>query len=68
MPYRSNDDLPPSVRDHLPDHACDIYCAAFNRAFVSHIDDSAREHIAASIAWSAAKWWYKKVGDMGSGV
>ncbi|MGD0433406.1 MAG: ChaB family protein, partial [Acetobacteraceae bacterium] len=30
MPYRMNEDLPPSVRDHLPPHAQDIYREAFN--------------------------------------
>ena len=32
MPYANNDDLPPSVRDHLPFHAQDIFRAAFNNA------------------------------------
>ena len=33
MPYASNEDLPPSVRNHLPDHAQDIYREAFNSAW-----------------------------------
>ena len=32
MPYRANGDLPPAVRNHLPDHAQDIYREAFNHA------------------------------------
>ena len=33
MPYRENADLPPSVRDHLPRHAQDIFREAFNAAY-----------------------------------
>jgi len=33
MPYASNEDLPPSVRAHLPPHAQDIFRAAFNSAY-----------------------------------
>jgi cation transport regulator len=36
MPYRMNDDLPASVRRHLPPHAQDIYREAFNHAFAAH--------------------------------
>jgi cation transport regulator len=32
VPYRVNADLPPSVRDHLPEHAQDIFREAFNAA------------------------------------
>ena len=35
MPYRVNGDLPPSVRNHLPDHARDLYREAFNHAFAA---------------------------------
>lgn len=65
MPYASNDDLPPSVRNHLPPHAQDIYRAAFNNAWAQY---SAREpwrheEIAHRIAWAAVKRHYHKVGD-----
>ena len=60
MPYRSNEDLPAPVREHLPDHACDIYRAAFNNAFASHFNDPTREEIAARIAWAAVKRRYGK--------
>ena len=43
MPYANNDDLPPSVRDHLPFHAQDIFRAAFNNAYEAHFDDPHRE-------------------------
>ena len=32
MPYASNDELPPSVANHLPDHAQDIFREGFNHA------------------------------------
>ena len=63
MPYRSNHDLPPGVRLHLPPHAQDIYRAAFNHAFASHSDDERREEISHRIAWAAVKRSYTKVGD-----
>jgi cation transport regulator len=47
----------------LPEHAQDIYRAAFNHAFESHRGDSRQEEIVHRIAWSAVKRQYKKVGD-----
>lgn len=63
MPYRSNADLPPSVRDHLPAHACDIYRAAFNAAFAAHRNDPRQEEAAHRIAWAAVKHRYVKDGN-----
>lgn len=63
MPYRSNADLPPGVRGHLPPHAQDIYRAAFNHAYAAHADDPAQEVIAHRIAWAAVKRSYVKRGD-----
>ena len=63
MPYGSNADLPAPVRSHLPEHAQDIYRAAFNHAFESHRGDSRQEEIAHRIAWSAVKRLYKKAGS-----
>ena len=62
MPYAANDDLPPSVRSHLPLHAQDIFRAAFNNAFEAHSDDREREEIAFRIAWAAVKRKYRKMG------
>jgi len=63
MPYRSNAELPPSVRNHLPPHAQDIYREAFNHAYAAHWNDPRREEAAHRIAWGAVKRSYVKVGD-----
>jgi cation transport regulator len=61
MPYPSNEDLPPSVRNHLPPHSQDIYREAFNHAFPHYPGDEATPH---RIAWAAVKHGYQKSGDM----
>jgi cation transport regulator len=63
MPYRTNADLPPPVRNHLPPHAQDIYREAFNHAFASHAGDRRQEEIAHRTAWSAVKRSFVKLGD-----
>ena len=63
MPYASNADLPASVRHHLPEHAQDIYRAAFNHAFDAHAGDPRQDEIAHRIAWAAVKRSYVKAGD-----
>lgn len=63
MPYTAIDDLPDSVRDHLPTHAQEIYLAAFNNAWRQHASDPDREAIVHRIAWSAVKRSYRKSGD-----
>jgi cation transport regulator len=62
MPYAANEDLPPSVRDHLPEHAKDIFRAAFNSAYEEHSGDPRKEEIAFRVAWAAVKKRYHKVG------
>lgn len=64
MPYRSNSDLPPSVRNHLPGHAQDIYREAFNHAYAAHEGESDQEERAHRIAWGAVKRSYVKQGDV----
>jgi cation transport regulator len=59
MPYAANADLPAPVRSLLPDHARDIFRAAFNHAFESHRNDPRHKEI----AWSAVKRLYKKAGS-----
>lgn len=56
MPYKSRDELPESVRKHLPPHAQDIYKDAFNSAWERYHDES-RAH---RIAWAAVKRKYHK--------
>lgn len=48
MPYGHDFELPSSVRNHLPEHAQDIYREAFNHAFEAHRAIRARRklHIA----------------------
>lgn len=62
MPYARNEDLPPSVRNHLPNHAQDIFRSAFDAAFAEHSGDPRQEEAAFRIAWAAVKKHYKKVG------
>ncbi|MBV8571169.1 MAG: ChaB family protein [Acidobacteriaceae bacterium] len=61
MPYFSNDDLPPAVRDHLPFHAQEMYRQAFNHAWEEYARDSRREEIAHRVAWGAVKRKYVKI-------
>lgn len=63
MPYTSNAELPPSVRDHLPEHAQHIYRSAFNHAYAAHAGDPRQEEAAHRIAWAAVKRSYVKIGD-----
>jgi cation transport regulator len=60
MPYASNDDLPASVRNHLPQHAQDIFRKAFNNAWRTY---GAREEIAHRVAWAAVKKRYRKIDE-----
>ena len=63
MPYSVNEDLPIPIQRHLPDHAQDIYRAAFNHAYAAHLNDPPREEAAHRIAWAAVKRSYVKVGE-----
>ncbi|HEX6959255.1 MAG TPA: ChaB family protein [Ferrovibrio sp.] len=64
MPYRSNSDLPDAIRNHLPQHAQDIFRAAFNHAWTDHAGDPRQEEAAHRIAWAAVKRRYVKHGDV----
>ena len=64
MPYRTSSNLPPSVRNHLPGHAQDIYREAFNHAFAAHVGEKDQEERAHKIAWGAVKRNYVKQGDV----
>jgi cation transport regulator len=56
MPYATNADLPPPLRRILPEHAQDIYRAAFNSAW----DEYGGEETAHRVAWAAVKRKYRK--------
>ena len=64
MPYEKLIDLPDNVRDNLPNHAQEIYQAAFNSADEQY-DEEERAH---RVAWSAVKQKYKKDEKSGEWV
>jgi cation transport regulator len=59
MPYEQIDDLPPSVKDHLPKHAQEIFRAAFNSA----LEEYGEQERAFRVAWGAVKRDYEKGDD-----
>jgi cation transport regulator len=69
MPYRTNQELPDSVKDNLPSHAQDIYREAFDGAWNEYWDpdkrrgNESREEVAHKVAWAAVKQKYEKVGN-----
>lgn len=68
MPYRTNTELPESVKGHLPPHAQDIYRSAFNHAWHECRSSACRqamqrEETARKVAWAAVKRRYERVGD-----
>jgi cation transport regulator len=68
MPYRSNGELPDSVKESLPSHAQDIYREAFNSAWDEYKTPeerrggASREEVAHKVAWAAVKQSYEKEG------
>lgn len=56
MPYATNADLPLPLRRALPEHAQDIYRAAFNSAWEQY----GGEEMAHRVAWAAVKRKYRK--------
>lgn len=66
MPYDSNDKLPESVKDNLPQHAQTIYRKAFNDAWDEYKSsedrrgNASREETAHRVAWAAVKQKYEK--------
>ena len=63
MPYARNEDLRLSLRQHLPEHAQDIYRAAFNNAWDEYAARPDREALAHRVAWAAVKKHYRKLGE-----
>jgi len=66
MPYKSIGDLPESIRNHLPEHAQEIYREAFNHAWEEYADPekrrggAPREEVTHKVAWAAVKKQYEK--------
>lgn len=69
MPYKTNADLPDSVKNHLPLHAQSIYKEAFNAAWKEYKSPENRrgkdsqEEVAHKVAWAAVKKKYHKVKE-----
>lgn len=62
MPYNTLKELPTGVRDNLPNHAQEIYQAAYNNAWDEYDHDEARAH---RVAWGAVEQKYEKDEDTG---
>jgi cation transport regulator len=66
MPYQRLSDLPDAVRHNLPEHAQEIYRAAFNSAWEQYDQPDerrggrSREETAHAVAWSAVKQKYEQ--------
>jgi cation transport regulator len=56
LPYENLSDLPDNVRNKLPEHAQEIYHAAYNSAE----DQYGEEERAHRVAWSAVENKYEK--------
>jgi len=65
MPYKSISDLPETIRIVLPEHAQEIYLAAFNHACHEYKSHAGKETICFEVAWAAVKKKYSK-GDDGN--
>ncbi|HEY9664497.1 MAG TPA: ChaB family protein [Allocoleopsis sp.] len=59
MPYKDLQDLPDAVTQHLPQHAQEIFLAAFNHAEAEYKE----EERAFKVARSAVKHQYEKGED-----
>ena len=69
MQYKTNNDLPDPVKNHLPEHAQSIYRNAFNNAYDEYQDAKKRytgeslEEVSYRVAWAAVKAKYEKGSD-----
>ncbi len=64
LPYEKLSDLPDSVKDNVPEHAQEIYRAAYNSAEEQY-DEEDRRH---RVAWAAVKDKYEKDEESGEWV
>ncbi len=65
MPYSTISDLPSSVKDNLPQHAQEIFRAAFNSAWDEYGHDESR---AFRVAWGAVEKEYHKDDKTGEWI
>ena len=63
MPYASNDDLPASVRDHLPPPPRLVVRAPSETASTEDEGDPRQEEAAFRFPWGAVKKRYRKAGS-----
>ena len=70
MPYHKNSDLPETIKNHLPEHAQDIYREAFNHAHEEYKNPKKRndpheslEEVSHKVAWGVVKKKYSKGKD-----
>lgn len=69
MPYETISDLPDNVANVLPQHAKEIFLAAYNNAWDEYASpedrtgDDSREETAFKVAWAAVKENYRKDDD-----
>lgn len=64
MPYASNSDLPPAVKDHLPDAAQTMYRDVFNSAWKGSCKDAEnKDECAAKQAWGVVHKHFHKGSD-----
>ena len=66
MPYKKIEELPDSVKNHLPEHAQAIFKEAYNHAWDEYASPEDRragesqEAVASQVAWAAVKKLYVK--------
>lgn len=74
MPFKTVQDLPPSVRKHIPAPAEEMFLKAFNSAWDQYDQpeerrgDDSREETAFKVAWAAVKKKYRKNPETGQWV
>ena len=74
MPSKDVKELPESVKNNLPQHAQEIYLAAYNNAAEQYADPQKRrgkaslEEVAHRVAWAAVKQEYRKDRKTGEWV
>jgi len=59
MAYSKVDELPAEIKQQLPEHAQQIFVAAFNSAQSDGMDEEAAKHV----AWNSVKQMYQQGQD-----